>query len=251
MAAVGDIIVRAALLGDFNSGKTSIFQMYMDGTTYHNPTIGIDFDSKIHVCEGQRITLQLWDTAGQERFRSITQMYLRDIHLFFVVVDVTCTESIQKLDYWVKFIQAHTNGPHRIIVLANKTDLITNDDEMYNILTEWFENQIDVARLYFVSVFYSSKNVHMKSISSIFNECLDFIYSKMSKTSTETLHGIKDLRVFAKNTVMTTPPQSPTNSSTYVSQPMSAHVMTSFGFKKNTPRCNLFSTHNGSKCCNR
>ena len=247
MTGVGDIIVRAALLGDFNSGKTSIFQMYLDGKTYHNPTIGIDFDSKTHVCEGQRITVQLWDTAGQERFRSITQMYLRNIHLFFVVVDVTCTESVKKLDFWIDFIKTHSNGPARIMVLASKTDLLPNNNEMYNILTDWFENQPDVARLYFVSVFYSSEHAHMKSISSIFHECLDLIYANMSKSSSENIHGIKDLRIFEENNGMTTPQQSPTN---YTSQPMSKHVMTTFGFKNTTTtRCNLFSTREGSSCC--
>jgi small GTP-binding protein len=77
-----DIIIKGAMLGDFNVGKSSISQMYVHGEIQRNPTIGVDFHSKDISYRGYKVCPHLWDTAGQERFRSIVKVYARNIYIF-------------------------------------------------------------------------------------------------------------------------------------------------------------------------
>jgi small GTP-binding protein len=82
---------KIAFLGDPGVGKTSIIGQFIHGnfTTSHNPTIGIDYLSKIMNLGDRSIRLQIWDTAGQERFRSLIPSYIRDASAVVVVYDVT------------------------------------------------------------------------------------------------------------------------------------------------------------------
>jgi small GTP-binding protein len=57
---------KVAFLGDPAVGKTSIISQFIHGkfSTSHNPTIGIDYLSKIMNLGDRSIRLQIWDTAG-------------------------------------------------------------------------------------------------------------------------------------------------------------------------------------------
>jgi Ras-related protein Rab-2A len=43
----------------------------------HEPTLGVEFGSKILKINDLDIKIQIWDTAGQESFKSITRSYYK------------------------------------------------------------------------------------------------------------------------------------------------------------------------------
>ncbi|KAG9330538.1 hypothetical protein JZ751_024008 [Albula glossodonta] len=72
-------VYRLVLAGDAGSGKSSFLlrlslnDFRMDMQT----TLGVDFQVKKMLVDGERTDLQIWDTAGQERFRSVSRSYFR------------------------------------------------------------------------------------------------------------------------------------------------------------------------------
>ena len=90
---------KIVLLGNQSVGKTSILQYFLNGIfneeyvvslfVYNQPTIGLDYSTKIVEESGVHVKLQLWDTAGQERFRSLTSQYVNGASGAIIVFDVT------------------------------------------------------------------------------------------------------------------------------------------------------------------
>ena len=109
--------------GDVAVGKTSIINTLL-GTKFtdeYEPSIGVDFFSKIMYYKGKQIKLQIWDSAGQEKFRSLIPNYIRGASLIFLVYDITNKNSFDHLSDWIKFINNIENSI--IIIVGNKIDL--------------------------------------------------------------------------------------------------------------------------------
>ena len=84
---------KVVLLGDTNTGKTSLVLRFVDGSFREegrSSTVGAFFLTK-RLTVQQRMTckLLLWDTAGQERYRAITSAYYRGAVGALLVYDVT------------------------------------------------------------------------------------------------------------------------------------------------------------------
>lgn len=87
-------------------------------------TIGVDFKFRNITLDNKKIRLQIWDTAGQERFRTITTCYYRGAQGVLLVFDVTQPETFQKIPDWLEEIRKHCKKDVKIILAANKIDLV-------------------------------------------------------------------------------------------------------------------------------
>ena len=224
-----DIIVKGAMVGDFNVGKSSIFQRYMFQDLNISPTVGVDFHSKEHTIEDVVIRLNLWDTAGQERFRSIVQVYARGVYIFFLVFDVSQRKSFMNLDRWLAFIRNHsTCNSHRIILIANKVDIPSKQWQVSKQdILDFASKHDDIHKTCFVTSRSDTANTYIngqQTIISVFHDALSDI-NTMLKTSYDKINGITDRR-YRNRIDLHTPPGTP---------PSSIEVMTSFGFKNYSP----------------
>ncbi|BGP50237.1 hypothetical protein JCM10450v2_006153 [Rhodotorula kratochvilovae] len=73
-------VLKAILIGDASTGKTSLRARFVAGTysPAYRATIGCDFLSRRMEVEGEEeVGMQVWDTAGQERFRSLAPAFYR------------------------------------------------------------------------------------------------------------------------------------------------------------------------------
>lgn len=152
-ASSTDIIVKAALIGEYAVGKTTLFQRYIYDKLSYQPTIGVDFMPKHERIHDLNVTLHLWDTAGQERFRSIIRTYFRNIYLFILVFDVTRLDTFQSLTQWLKVISQETKCDYRIVLIANKADAPANEWQVTRLEVTRFAHQqsIDTRDVHFVS----------------------------------------------------------------------------------------------------
>ena len=227
-----DFVVKGAMLGDFNVGKSSLFQKYMTGQLEHNPTIGVDFNSTTHFIDNHTIRFHLWDTAGQERFRSIVKVYVRNVFLFFLVVDVSRRQSFEHIEDWLSFIitnnSEYTEDNTIIVLLVNKVDICKK---------KWMFRKEDVERYVqnnkaINAVYYvSSKNTAQGTpVDDMFSSTLDKVYVRL-KQNRYRLKGVVDRRYLKENCTMSTPPGSPLSAHNISEQAMSTDIMTSFGFK--------------------
>lgn len=97
-----DSLFKIVLIGESNTGKTSLLLRFAENTFSENYlcTIGVDFKTKtLSVDKGSRLVkLQIWDTAGQERFRSISHAYYRNSHGCVAVYDISNRGSFDSIE---------------------------------------------------------------------------------------------------------------------------------------------------------
>jgi small GTP-binding protein len=124
-----DLVLNIGMIGSQSAGKTSLSMCYQDGKplsdiNFYEPTVGLDYFSRIINFDGKKIKILIWDTTGQERFNSITSGYLRGLHGCFIVYDVTDNNSFESLDNWIQFYKDFNQYKKRImIILGNKIDI--------------------------------------------------------------------------------------------------------------------------------
>ncbi|MGH0171177.1 UNVERIFIED_CONTAM: hypothetical protein FKN15_060601 [Acipenser sinensis] len=98
---------RLVLAGDAGAGKSSfLLRLCMNEFRGNIPTtLGVDFQMKKLLVDGERTTLQIWDTAGQERFRSIAKSYFRKAHGVLLLYDITSERSFLNIREWIDEIR--------------------------------------------------------------------------------------------------------------------------------------------------
>jgi len=117
--------MKVVLLGQENSGKTSLVERYRNGkfSGLTQNTVGAAFGAKVVQLKNRSVTLGIWDTAGSERYESMTKIYYRGADAAVVCFDLTNENSFEKVKYWVLEIKNHE--PNCLIVLCGtKFDLI-------------------------------------------------------------------------------------------------------------------------------
>ncbi|XP_067838308.1 ras and EF-hand domain-containing protein homolog [Heptranchias perlo] len=120
-----DKAFKIVLAGDAAVGKSSFLLRLCKNEFRGNTsaTLGVDFQMKTLVVDGEQTVLQLWDTAGQERFRSIAKSYFRRADGVLLLYDVTCEKSFLNVREWVDTIEDSTNENIPIMLVGNKADL--------------------------------------------------------------------------------------------------------------------------------
>ncbi|XP_077200806.1 ras and EF-hand domain-containing protein isoform X1 [Paroedura picta] len=116
---------KIVLAGDAAVGKSSFLLRLCKNEFRGNTsaTLGVDFQMKRLIVDGEPTVLQLWDTAGQERFRSIAKSYFRRADGVLLLYDVTCEKSFLNVREWIDMIEDATHENIPIMVVGNKADL--------------------------------------------------------------------------------------------------------------------------------
>jgi small GTP-binding protein len=125
-----DFSLKVVVVGDSGVGKTCLLLRYVrdiyDPDT--QPTLGVEFMTKIIETTKHRIQLQLWDTAGQELFRSVTRGYYRGSAGAFLVFDLCNHDSFDHIGRWLHDVKEVARADVVTILLGNKSDLAAKRD---------------------------------------------------------------------------------------------------------------------------
>ncbi|EOB00786.1 RAS and EF-hand domain-containing protein, partial [Anas platyrhynchos] len=99
-------VYRLVLAGDSGTGKSSfLMRLCMNEFRDISATLGVDFQIKQLLVDGEQTTLQIWDTAGQERYRSIAQSYFRKAHGVLLLYDISSQSSFISIRQWIEDIK--------------------------------------------------------------------------------------------------------------------------------------------------
>ena len=119
--------IKICLLGDVSVGKTSIASRFCKNSfneNYINTIGGAYQQQNIVLNNGAKIKLHIWDTSGQDRFRSMTNLYYRDVQLTILTYDITNDQSLESLKYWLKELNDKVETDNMVLCLAgNKNDV--------------------------------------------------------------------------------------------------------------------------------
>jgi len=128
------IQVKVVLLGETGVGKTSIIARFINNSFEEEviSTKGANFSSKTIIfkeCKNKSLQFDLWDTAGQEQYRSLTMIFYKDAKIAILVYDITRKETFEEIKkYWYKQIKENSTPDIIIAVVANKCDLLDNEE---------------------------------------------------------------------------------------------------------------------------
>jgi len=117
--------LKILIIGESFVGKSSLLLRFTDDTfaTEMPATIGMDFKTTKMTIDSNVVKLAIWDTAGSERFRSLTPNFYRGSHGVILVYDVTNRHTFEKLDNWLKEVEAYSTKPDIVkMLIANKID---------------------------------------------------------------------------------------------------------------------------------
>ena len=114
---------KIIFIGDAGVGKTTIISRIMDNpfNEVYEPSIGVDFMSKVIKYRGQNIKLQIWDTAGQEKYKGLIPSYVRNSSVVFLIYDISVKSSFDNIPNWITFIRSIENTT--LVLCGNKIDL--------------------------------------------------------------------------------------------------------------------------------
>ena len=116
---------KLIVVGDQNTGKSSLINRYAKGTfeESYQATIGLDFLSKTIYIYDQEVRLILYDTAGQEKFRSLIPMYIREAQIILLIYDISNKDSFSSIPTWFSQILDVKNDEAVFALVGNKSDL--------------------------------------------------------------------------------------------------------------------------------
>ena len=170
-----DFIFKIVLIGDSGVGKTNILSRYLTDkfSSTTQPTVGVEFGSKI-VKKGEKlIKLQIWDTAGQERYKSITSAYYKGAKGAFVVYDISRKSTFDNVDKWINELKNNGSEDVFILLVGNKSDL--NDQR--EISEEEVKKKAEVYNI----AFCETSALKGKNIEFAFESLIDKITEKLEK----------------------------------------------------------------------
>ena len=125
-------LAKVSVIGDSTVGKTCILNRLTNNTfdRTQDPTMGVEFFTKMFYVNGSGFKFQFWDGSGQERFLTSRNAHYLGATLFILVYDINNTESFKNLSRWLDEIRWKP--------------IYKEDDDSNNVLfaTEYSENAL-------------------------------------------------------------------------------------------------------------
>ena len=138
-----DYSLKVVVVGDSGVGKTCLLIRFIRDLWDEDsqPTLGVEFMTKIVQTEKHRIQLQLWDTAGQELFRSVTRGYYRGSAGALLVFDLTNRDSFENINRWLQDVKDVARSDVVTLLIGNKSDLCADKRQVTKEEAEEFAKQ--------------------------------------------------------------------------------------------------------------
>lgn len=120
------IVIKTALLGDSEVGKTTMRYKYVGKAFNSNllPTIGVDFSAKSTLFKDVEFNFQIWDIGGQETYKTVRKSFYSSSLAGILIFDITNRTSFENVQHWLDEFLSHSGEQRKkIIIVANKIDL--------------------------------------------------------------------------------------------------------------------------------
>jgi len=127
-----DIVVKVGLIGDVETGKTSLMVKYVEGIFDQDyiETLGVNFMEKTISLKNVNVTFSLWDLGGQKEYRELLPLVCAEARVLLFVFDLTKKNSLVAVKQWYK--AARQENKHAVaFLIGSKYDAFDTLDSNY------------------------------------------------------------------------------------------------------------------------
>lgn len=129
--------IKIAVIGDSESGKSSIVQRLTTGdfTKSIDKTIGASYRNHIINLGRNQFRLCIWDTSGQDKYNHISKLYSRNSDVILIVCDGSSScDQVLVADKWFQKMQHDdVRSDTLFFIVINKIDLVQDMDQVNQI----------------------------------------------------------------------------------------------------------------------
>ena len=118
--------IKVVLVGESRTGKTSLLT-YIKGEEFQEEpktTVGASCYNYNTTYNNKPYTFQIWE----EKYHSINRYFYKDASVILMLYDITDAHLFSQIkDYWIEEIKTKTNTNPVCFIVANKSDLFTEE----------------------------------------------------------------------------------------------------------------------------
>eukprot|EP01105_Mastigella_eilhardi_P023766 TRINITY_DN6045_c0_g1_i3.p2 TRINITY_DN6045_c0_g1~~TRINITY_DN6045_c0_g1_i3.p2 ORF type:complete len:226 (+),score=74.11 TRINITY_DN6045_c0_g1_i3:71-679(+) len=103
-AKKNSVLVKIAMVGDSQIGKTSLMVKYVEGTFDDDfiQTLGVNFMEKTISLRNNEITFSIWDLGGQKEFVNMLPLVCNDAVAILFMFDLTRKSTLNSVKEWYR-----------------------------------------------------------------------------------------------------------------------------------------------------
>ena len=138
---------KICMVGAFATGKTSLVARFVKSlySEIYHTTVGVKIDKKAIKIINKEVNLILWDIHGEDEFQKVQMSYLRGASGYFLVVDVTRSNTLDKAFCLQQRVE-ETIGKVPFVLIFNKSDLTDEWDIGDAVIDELSQNNWTVIK---------------------------------------------------------------------------------------------------------
>ncbi|OMJ82138.1 hypothetical protein SteCoe_17260 [Stentor coeruleus] len=177
-----DEVYKILILGDTQSGKTSILSTYIP-LPYKDTQICpcSEFRSKIvSLNSGTKAKVHIWDVSGELEYPELVRVYYKNLSGAIIIIDLTKKRSLHAAQSWIEELRTQNACKH-ILLLANKSDICHEIPIMRQIDWKQIEEVAKICKVPFIET-----NAHdEEEIALAFKGLLERIHEDCIRDSKE------------------------------------------------------------------
>ena len=174
-----DVHLKVIIVGDMDTGKTSIIKRYLYDKfdSNNNPTIVPELKTKIIKINGINYNINFWDLPAQDRDIFGLGSFVRDSNGIIYCCDVGNKKSMENLKKWEESLKSKENIEDiPKIIIENNCELL-GDENHYNDNIAYLRKMcIELGCLNFFRVSSSNGYNIENSINFLVNEIINVFY---------------------------------------------------------------------------
>jgi len=122
--ARNSVVVKIAMVGDSQIGKTSLMVKYVEGSFDEDyiQTLGVNFMEKTITLRGNEITFSIWDLGGQKEFVNMLPLACNEAIAILFMFDLTRKSTLNSVKEWYRQARGFNKTAYPILI-GTKFDL--------------------------------------------------------------------------------------------------------------------------------
>ena len=162
-------IHKVIVVGDKETGKTSLIMKYIDGMFPQNPKLDSSFKRKEVTYNNKKGHLEIWDTCKGEQQDSLSKLFFRKAECALCVFDMTRKETFENLEGWISTLKTNCDHESIPIILVGAK----NDENKKQVTVDQLKNYADEKGVYYFTC--ATKSYGDNNYQTIFNKVTELV----------------------------------------------------------------------------